>query len=86
MTGRWVGAEGTWGAAAGRTSPSGALWGLAWRAEIVLDGHPEQRLGDPWFSHSEDQAEGKGLGSLPRCFRVVASWAACAAPPSRAEG
>lgn len=84
------------GAAARRTPPPPPR-GLAWGAGVVLEqGHPGQRLGDPWSSHGEDQARG-GPGSppAPRCFRVVEAWAArwcaagrgrsLAAPPPRAE-
>lgn len=65
------------GAAARRTPPPPPR-GLAWGAGVVLEqGHPGQRLGDPWSSHGEDQARG-GPGSppAPRCFRVVEAWAA----------
>lgn len=65
------------GAAAGRTPPPPPR-GPAWGAGVVLEqGHPGQRLGDPWSSHGEDQARG-GPGSppAPRCFRVVEAWAA----------
>lgn len=80
------------GAAAGRTPPPPPR-GPAWGAGVVLEqGHPGQRLGDPWSSHGEDQARG-GPGSPPGpavlpcrggVGRARAASACAGAPPAEA--
>lgn len=80
------------GAAARRTPPPPPR-GPAWGAGVVLEqGHPGQRLGDPWSSHGEDQARG-GPGSPPGpavlpcrggVGRARAASACAGAPPAEA--